>query len=160
MFARSMEPDSPDESGRGRGTLVLYLGTVAAYADMYLTQPILPLLSREFGVGPARAGFTVSAVVLAIAAASSFYGPLSDVLGRKRVMVGATAPSPSITSAGRSAPSFRGSRGRRRAGRACWGAAWPRPGWGCWPTRSCAAGSECSRCCYTREGGFDSRRFQ
>jgi YNFM family putative membrane transporter len=25
MFARSMQPDSPDESGRGRGTLALYL---------------------------------------------------------------------------------------------------------------------------------------
>jgi YNFM family putative membrane transporter len=101
-----MEPDSPDERGRGRGTLVLYLGTVAAYADMYLTQPILPLLSREFGVGPARAGFTVSAVVLAIAAASSFYGPLSDVLGRKRVMVGATALRAVATLACAFAPSF------------------------------------------------------
>ena len=74
-----------------RGRLALYAGTVSAYADMYLTQPVLPDLSREFGVGPARAGLTVSAVVLAIAAASSFYGPLSDALGRKRVMVGASA---------------------------------------------------------------------
>jgi YNFM family putative membrane transporter len=101
-----MEPDSPGESRRGGGTLVLYLGTVAAYADMSLTQPILPLLSREFGVGPARAGFTVSAVVLAIAAASSFYGPLSDVLGRKHVMVGATALRAAATLACAFAPTF------------------------------------------------------
>jgi YNFM family putative membrane transporter len=53
---------------------------------MYLTQPILPVLSREFGVGPARAGMTVSAVVLAIAGASAFYGPLADALGRRRVI--------------------------------------------------------------------------
>jgi YNFM family putative membrane transporter len=99
-----MEPDPPEAGGRG--TLALYLGTVAAYADMYLTQPILPLLSREFGVGPARAGFTVSAVVLAIAAASSFYGPLSDVLGRKRVMVGATVLRSAATLACAFAPSF------------------------------------------------------
>ena len=71
--------------------MALYAGTVAAYADMYVTQPVLPLLSREFGVGPARAGLTVSAVVLAIAATSSAYGPLSDALGRRRVMAGATA---------------------------------------------------------------------
>jgi YNFM family putative membrane transporter len=58
---------------------------------MYLTQPILPLLSQEFGVGPARAGLTVSAVVLAIAAAAPLYGPLSDALGRRRVMAGAMA---------------------------------------------------------------------
>jgi MFS transporter, YNFM family, putative membrane transport protein len=101
-----MEPDSPGAEERRYGTLALYLGTVAAYADMYLTQPILPLLSREFGVGPAGAGLTVSAVVLAIAAASSFYGPFSDVLGRKRVMVGATALRSAATLACAFAPSL------------------------------------------------------
>jgi YNFM family putative membrane transporter len=89
-----------------RGRLALYAGTVSAYADMYLTQPVLPDLSREFGVGPARAGLTVSAVVLAIAAASSFYGPLSDALGRKRVMVGASALRAVATLACAFAPSF------------------------------------------------------
>ena len=74
-----------------RERLALYAGTVAAYADMYVTQPILPVLAEEFGVGAARAGLTVSAVVLAIAAASTVYGPLSDALGRRRVMAGATA---------------------------------------------------------------------
>jgi YNFM family putative membrane transporter len=58
---------------------------------MYLTQPILPLLSQEFRIGPARAGLTVSAVVLAIAAAATVHGPLSDALGRRRVMAGAVA---------------------------------------------------------------------
>jgi YNFM family putative membrane transporter len=70
--------------------LALYAGTIVAYADMYLTQPILPLLSRELGVGAARAGLTVSVVVLVIAVASAPYGPLSDALGRRRVMAGAT----------------------------------------------------------------------
>jgi YNFM family putative membrane transporter len=67
--------------------IALYIVAVAVYADMYITQPILPLISREFGVAPATAGLTVSAVVLAIALASSAYGPLGDSLGRKRVMV-------------------------------------------------------------------------
>jgi YNFM family putative membrane transporter len=74
-----------------RERLALYAGTIAAYADMYVTQSILPTLAAEFGVGAARAGLTVSAVVLAIAASSSLYGPLSDALGRRRVMAGATA---------------------------------------------------------------------
>jgi YNFM family putative membrane transporter len=73
-------------SGAGRARRALYLGTVAAYADMYITQPLLPDLSREFGVGPARAGLTVSAVVLAIALASILYGPLADAVGHRRVM--------------------------------------------------------------------------
>jgi YNFM family putative membrane transporter len=89
-----------------RERAALYAGTVAAYADMYVTQPILPVLSREFGVGAARAGLTVSAVVLAIAATSSFYGPLSDATGRRRVMAGATALLALATLACAFAPSF------------------------------------------------------
>jgi MFS transporter, YNFM family, putative membrane transport protein len=79
------------DGGRRLERAALYAATVACYADMYLTQPVLPVLSREFGISPSRAGLSVSAVVFAIAAASSFYGPLSDALGRKRVMVGAAA---------------------------------------------------------------------
>jgi MFS transporter, YNFM family, putative membrane transport protein len=74
-----------------RERIALYAGTIVAYADMYLTQAVLPVLSREFGVGAARAGVTVSAVVLTIAAASPAYGPLADALGRRRVMATATA---------------------------------------------------------------------
>lgn len=70
-----------------RAVLALYAATVAVYGDMYITQPILPLISAEFGVAPATAGLTVSAVVLMIALASSSSGPLSDALGRKPVMV-------------------------------------------------------------------------
>ncbi len=73
---------------------------------MYLTQPVLPLLSHEFGVTPASAGLTVSAVVLLIALASTVVGPLSDRFGRKRVMVWsiATLGAPTLLCA--LAPSF------------------------------------------------------
>jgi YNFM family putative membrane transporter len=74
-----------------RASAALWLGTVAAYAAMYLPQPFLPVLSAEFGVAPAAAGLTVSALVLAIAAGSLVAGPLSDAAGRKAVMVGAIA---------------------------------------------------------------------
>ncbi|PDW04321.1 MFS transporter [Candidatus Viridilinea mediisalina] len=67
--------------------IALYTATMAVYADMYITQPILPVLSAEFGVAPATAGLSVSAVVLMIALASLASGPLSDMLGRKPVMV-------------------------------------------------------------------------
>lgn len=73
---------------QGRGALVaLYFATVAVFADMYIAQPILPLLSREYGIAPATAGLSVSAVVISVALASSLYGPVSDALGRKPVMV-------------------------------------------------------------------------
>lgn len=68
-------------------TLALYAAAAIVFADMYLTQPILPLLSREFEVAPAVAGLSVSVVVLLIALASTAYGPLSDTWGRKPIMV-------------------------------------------------------------------------
>jgi YNFM family putative membrane transporter len=69
----------------------LNFATVAVYADLYITQPILPLVSREFSVGPAAAGLTISIVVLMIAIVSSFYGSLSDRVGRKSVMAASCA---------------------------------------------------------------------
>jgi YNFM family putative membrane transporter len=71
----------------GRASAALSLATIAVYADIYITQPILPLLSHEFGVRPATAGLTVSAVVLLIAIVSIPYGSVSDAVGRKPVMV-------------------------------------------------------------------------
>lgn len=67
--------------------LPLYGAAVVVLADMYLTQPILPLLSSEFGIPPAAAGLSVSVVVLLIATASLAVGPLSDILGYKPIMV-------------------------------------------------------------------------
>ena len=75
----------------GRVLAALNLATVAVYSDLYITQPILPLLSREFGISPAQAGLSISVVVLMIAVVSSAYGSLSDVVGRKPVMVASCA---------------------------------------------------------------------
>ncbi len=82
-------PLPPGEGGGGVATVgALNFATVAVYADLYITQPILPLLSKEFHIAPATAGLTISVVVLMIAAVSSAYGSLSDAVGRKPVMVG------------------------------------------------------------------------
>jgi MFS transporter, YNFM family, putative membrane transport protein len=68
----------------------LYLATMTVFADMYITQPLLPQLSQDFGVSAATAGLTISAVVFTTALTSSGYGPLSDVLGRRPIMVWGT----------------------------------------------------------------------
>src|ERR1700738_2621322 len=54
---------------------------------MYITQPLLPQLSGDFGISAATAGLTISAVVLTTALSSSAYGPLSEVIGRRPLMV-------------------------------------------------------------------------
>jgi YNFM family putative membrane transporter len=89
MLARmSVEAAVRTQTAGGRGSVaVLYCATAAVFADMYIAQPILPLLSHDFAIAPATAGLSLSVVVLAIALASSVYGLLSDALGRKPVMV-------------------------------------------------------------------------
>ena len=73
------------------GTLVtLFLAPAFVFANMYTTQAILPTLSQDFHVSAPTAGLTVSILVLCVAIGSLFYGPLSDVVGRKPVMVWAS----------------------------------------------------------------------
>jgi YNFM family putative membrane transporter len=90
-----------------RAAAALTLATIAVYSDIYITQPILPLLSREFHVRPAAAGLTISVVVLMIALVSIPYGSLSDAVGRKPVMVGSLFLLGLPTLLCAAAPSFR-----------------------------------------------------
>ncbi len=85
-MGRTGAADTGEAAGR-RATVALLLGVVAAFANIYTTQPILPVLGAIFGIAPARSGLTISAVVLCVGLAATFYGPLSDRIGRKPVMV-------------------------------------------------------------------------
>ena len=73
------------------GTLVtLFLAPAFVFANMYTTQAILPTLSQDFHISAPTAGLTVSVLVLSVSIGSLFYGPLSDIVGRKPVMVWAS----------------------------------------------------------------------
>ncbi len=50
----------------------------ASFTNVYLTQPILPVLQTEFGVTPVQVSTTVSAVILGIVLSNLFFGILSD----------------------------------------------------------------------------------
>jgi len=50
----------------------------AVFTTIYIPQPVLPVLRREFGVGEGMASLTVSAVVLGIALANLPFGALAD----------------------------------------------------------------------------------
>ncbi|HZQ15810.1 MAG TPA: MFS transporter [Gaiellaceae bacterium] len=88
------------------GIAAFLLGASGMFASLYSTQAILPQLGRDFGVGPARAGLTVSTVVVAIAGGVWFWGPLSDRLGRRRTMIAASSLLVLPTIAAGLAPTF------------------------------------------------------
>ena len=73
-----------------KAIITLFLAPVFVFANMYTTQAILPSLSSDFRVSAPTAGLTISLLVLSVAIGSLFYGPLSDVVGRKPVMVTAS----------------------------------------------------------------------
>lgn len=70
-----------------RVTLALFSAGLATFALLYCVQPILPVLSQEFGVSPAESSFSLSISTGLMAVGLLFTGPLSDAVSRKSVMV-------------------------------------------------------------------------
>src|SRR3989442_6428488 len=72
---------------RTRPTVPVILAGVAAFLDLYSTQPLLPLLTRTFGASTFEAGLTITAPTIAVAMTAPFIGRLADRLGLRRVIV-------------------------------------------------------------------------
>ena len=62
---------------------VLFLGV----SDTQLVAPLLPLIAQDLNTTPGHAGIIVTTYSLAAAAFALFVGPLSDRVGRKKVLV-------------------------------------------------------------------------
>lgn len=58
--------------------LAVFALVSASFTNVYLTQPILPVLQAEFGVSPVQVSTTVSAVILGIVLSNLLFGLLSD----------------------------------------------------------------------------------
>ncbi|WBM68918.1 MFS transporter [Buttiauxella sp. WJP83] len=80
-----------------RVTLALFSAGLATFALLYCVQPILPVLSHEFGVSPANSSVSLSVSTAMLAIGLLFTGPLSDAIGRKPVMVTALLLASSCT---------------------------------------------------------------
>ena len=76
-----------DDPGMRRVRLGLFAAALATFALLYTPQPLLPLLSADFRTGPAAASLVMSAGTGALAVAIIGVSSLSEVLGRRRVMV-------------------------------------------------------------------------
>lgn len=71
-----------------RATLALGLGSMLVFINLYLTQPLLPLLADDFGLSALSAGWALSASTLGLAFGLLFWARVADRLGRKPVMLG------------------------------------------------------------------------
>ncbi|HSD60152.1 MAG TPA: MFS transporter [Burkholderiales bacterium] len=58
--------------------LLVFCLVAAAFTTIYITQPVLPVLQAEFGVGAGAASLSVSAVILGIALANLPFGMAAD----------------------------------------------------------------------------------
>ena len=74
-----------------RALVVLCIGTLTLMPAVYSTQPILPLLSHDFGISAGTAGLTLAVFNLALAAAVLVTGPFSDRVGRRPIILTASA---------------------------------------------------------------------
>jgi len=78
-------------NAQGRHSFAIRLSAGLAgfctFINLYSPQAILPLLSDEFGTGPAGISAVMTAGTLAVALMAPFSGTAADVLGRRRVII-------------------------------------------------------------------------
>lgn len=67
--------------------IAVALAGFACFINLYAPQALLPSLAQEFGSGAADISLTITATTLAVALIAPFIGTVSDVLGRRRVIV-------------------------------------------------------------------------
>ncbi len=72
-----------------RRRVAVAVSGACSFANLYATQPLLPLLGEQFAASPAEAGMTLTAGILSVALAAPAAGLLADGWGRKRVIVAA-----------------------------------------------------------------------
>ncbi|MEO6020832.1 MAG: multidrug effflux MFS transporter [Knoellia sp.] len=84
---------APAPAGRAYVRLVLVLGALVALGpltiDTYL--PALPTLADELGASEPQVQFTLTGIMLGLGLGQLVLGPVSDAVGRRRVMLGGIA---------------------------------------------------------------------
>ncbi len=98
-FDDSRQPrSSPGKISRSdvafwRVTGPLFFGGFSTFALLYSVQPLMPVFAREFVISPAQASLSLSATTAVLAFAMIAAGAVSEVFGRKPVMVISLAAS-------------------------------------------------------------------
>ena len=70
-----------------RATLALCIGSMMVFSNLYITQPLLPMIRESFAITPLQAGMTLSVTTLALGGCLLLFGPLSDAIGRRVIIL-------------------------------------------------------------------------
>lgn len=89
-----------------RTTVALFAAGFTTFALIYCVQPIMPVFSRQFGVGPAAASLALSLTTQSLAVSMLIASSLSEVFGRKPVMVVSLCASSLLMVASAFAPAW------------------------------------------------------
>ncbi|MEW8492020.1 MAG: MFS transporter [Candidatus Thiodiazotropha endolucinida] len=68
-------------------TLALCIGSVMVFSNLYITQPLLPVLRADFDIDSLEASLSLSVATLSMGVCLLFFGPLSDAIGRRVVIL-------------------------------------------------------------------------
>lgn len=79
--------------------LAMAMGSFATFAIMYCVQPILPALSRDFGIDAGKTSLAVSATLLSTAAGMLLTGLLSDIVSKRGMMIAGLLAAAILTTA-------------------------------------------------------------
>ncbi|ACM33918.1 multidrug effflux MFS transporter [[Acidovorax] ebreus] len=82
---------SPSPSAGAPPLWLLVLITLSGTLAMHMFVPALPDAARALGVGPAAVQATISIYIVGLALGQLIYGPLSDALGRRPLLLGGLA---------------------------------------------------------------------
>lgn len=74
------------EAGYRRVCLALFAAGVATFALLYSTQAVLPELAAAFGVTPSQSAWSLSSATIGLGVALLITGPLSEKIGRTRLI--------------------------------------------------------------------------
>jgi YNFM family putative membrane transporter len=94
------------EAGYRRITVALFAAGVATFALIYSTQALLPEFSRAFSVSAAQSTLSVSLTTIGLGAALLVAGPISEVVGRTRLIHLSLSASVVVAAACAVAPSW------------------------------------------------------
>lgn len=86
--------------------LALFAAGFITFANLYITQPLMPQFAKDYGVSPAVASLSLSVTTCTLAFSLILFGSLSEAWGRKKLMTASIFAASILTLALAFAPSF------------------------------------------------------